>query len=245
MKIYTTFLLSILILCLANCTTSKKLKIQSVVEGDYIQEYDRYRSFVPVTYSKILNGSDSSGVTMGRWSKGNRVGLWKGIIKNLNYAYKKTYVKNELNGPFAIWNRDSSIVIKGNYCNGELCNEYRRTLNGVEKIVPLNDIDLLYAKYEGAPLRSKKNLMYVVEIYSSDLKYTYNKYLKKRPKFKGKVNLKLFIQPDGIISKINIVGSNTGYKEFDTAIASQVKTWFFKPGAKSRCVVTLPFSFSE
>ena len=93
--------------------------------------------------------------------------------------------------------------------------------------------------------RSTADIMKVVRQRTPGLRHIYNKFLKKKPGFKGKVTLKLTIAPDGEIIKISIASSTTGYGEFDGEIKSAVSRWKFSKVKSGNTTVTIPFPFTE
>ena len=97
----------------------------------------------------------------------------------------------------------------------------------------------------GGGSRSAADIMKVVRQRTPGLRHIYNKFLKKKPGFQGKVSLKFTIAPDGGITSIKKVSSTTGYGEFDDEIKSAVSRWKFGKGASGNTTVTIPFTFSE
>jgi TonB family protein len=77
------------------------------------------------------------------------------------------------------------------------------------------------------------------------LRHIYNKFLKKKPGFQGKVTLKFTIAPGGEIISISIASSTTGYGEFDGEIKGAVSRWKFSKVKSGNTTVTIPFTFSE
>lgn len=100
-------------------------------------------------------------------------------------------------------------------------------------------------KMDNGGSRSAAEIMKVVRQRTPGLRQIYNKFLKKKPGFQGKVTLKLMIAPDGEISSISIVSSTTGYKEFDKEIKKAVSRWKFSKVESGETTVTIPFTFSE
>lgn len=103
----------------------------------------------------------------------------------------------------------------------------------------------------GGGSRSAADIMKVVRQRTPGLRHIYNKFLKKKPGFQGKVTLKFTIAPGGEIISISIASSTTGYGEFDNEIKTAVSRWNF---GKFKCddgnvanetTVTIPFTFSE
>ena len=77
----------------------------------------------------------------------------------------------------------------------------------------------------GGGSRSAADIMKVVRQRTPGLRHIYNKFLKKKPGFQGKVTLKFTIAPGGEIISIAIASSTTGYGEFDADIKSDVSRW--------------------
>ena len=75
--------------------------------------------------------------------------------------------------------------------------------------------------------RSASDVMKVVRQRTPGLRHIYNKFLKKKPGFQGKVALKFMIAPGGEIISISIAYSTTNYGDFDDEIKSAVSRWKF------------------
>ena len=97
----------------------------------------------------------------------------------------------------------------------------------------------------GDGYRSKADIMKVIKQRTPGLRHIYNKFLKKKPGFAGKVTLKFTIAPGGEIISIAIASSTTGFDEFDNEIKSAVSRWKFGTVKSGNTTVTLPFTFSE
>jgi len=97
----------------------------------------------------------------------------------------------------------------------------------------------------GGGSRSQAEIMQVVRSRMPGLRHIYNKFLKTRPGFSGKVTLQFTIAPGGDIISIKMVSSTTGYDEFDSEVQEAVQTWRFKVIKSGNVTCTLPFSFSE
>lgn len=97
----------------------------------------------------------------------------------------------------------------------------------------------------GRGSRSIADIMKVVRQRTPGLRHVYNKYLKIKPNFQGKVSLKLTIAPGGEIISISIASSTTGYKNFDNEIKDSVSRWKFSKVKNGNATVTIPFTFSE
>jgi|GEM_PF-1020645 len=93
--------------------------------------------------------------------------------------------------------------------------------------------------------RSKAEIMQVVNARMPGLRNIYNKYLKEKPGFSGKITLKFTIASSGEISSTNIVSSTTNYSDFDNAIKNMVATWKWKAIEGGNTTPTIPFNFEE
>jgi TonB family protein len=93
--------------------------------------------------------------------------------------------------------------------------------------------------------RSKQEVMAVVNARMPGLRNVYNKYLKLKPGFGGKVTLKFTIDPSGDIIDISTISSTTGYSDFDNAVKFMVATWKWKRIGSGKTTATIPFSFSD
>ena len=97
----------------------------------------------------------------------------------------------------------------------------------------------------GGGSRSAADIMKVVRQRTPGLRHIYNKFLKKKPGFQGKVTLKFTIAPGGEIISISIASSTTGYGEFDGEVKTAVSRWKFSKVKSGNTTVTIPFTFSE
>ena len=97
----------------------------------------------------------------------------------------------------------------------------------------------------GGGSRSAADIMKVVRQRTPGLRHIYNKFLKKKPGFQGKVTLKFTIAPGGEIISISIASSTTGYGEFDGVIKNAVSRWKFGKVESGNTTVRIPFTFSE
>lgn len=97
----------------------------------------------------------------------------------------------------------------------------------------------------GGGSRSVSDIMKVVKRRTPGLRHIYNKFLKKRPGFSGKVTLKFTISPGGEVIVNTIVSSTTDYDEFDQAVRKAVSGWTFDKIKSGNTTVTIPFTFSE
>ena len=97
----------------------------------------------------------------------------------------------------------------------------------------------------GGGSRSAADIMKVVRQRTPGLRHVYNKFLKKKPGFQGKVTLKFTIAPGGEVISISIASSTTGYGEFDAQIKNAVGNWTFSKVKSGNTTVTIPFTFSE
>ena len=93
--------------------------------------------------------------------------------------------------------------------------------------------------------RGENDIMKVVRQRTPGLRHIYNKSLKKKPGFQGKVTLKFTIAPGGEIISISIVSSTTGFSEFDREIKDAVGRWTFNKIQSGNTTVSIPFTFSE
>ena len=93
--------------------------------------------------------------------------------------------------------------------------------------------------------RSAADIMKVVRQRTPGLRHIYNKFLKKKPGFQGKVTLKFTIAPSGEIISISNASSTTNYGEFDNEIKTAVSRWKFSKVKSGNTITTIPFTFAE
>ncbi len=136
------------------------------------------------------------------------------------------------------------IVFENDIDNKKIANVAERAKNaGFSKII-LTKYSNIFTVGSGDS-RSKQEIMAVVNARMPDLRNIYNKYLKLKPGFSGKVTLKFTIAPGGDIISIAIVSSTTDYSEFDDAIKNMVATWKWKQIKGGYSTSIIPFNFTE
>lgn len=110
-------------------------------------------------------------------------------------------------------------------------------------VKPLSESDISIRAGGGS--RSKAEILKVVKQRTPGLRHIYNKNLKKKPGFDGRVTLKFTIAPGGEIISISIAFSTTGFREFDNEIKNAVSRWKFGTVKSGNTTVMVPFTFSE
>jgi TonB family protein len=90
--------------------------------------------------------------------------------------------------------------------------------------------------------RHKERIASVVNARMPGLRNVYNKYLKLKPGFSGKVTLKFTLTSSGDIVDISIVSSTTDYAEFDNAVKNMVATYKWKAN-DDNVTPTITFDF--
>ena len=73
----------------------------------------------------------------------------------------------------------------------------------------------------------------------------YNQYLRKRPRFAGKITFRITILGNGDVEKGEIVESTTDFPEFDKAVFDDLLQWKFQSGEYDKCTITIPLTFWE
>ena len=97
----------------------------------------------------------------------------------------------------------------------------------------------------GGGSRSAADIMKVVRQRTPGLRHIYNKNLKVKPGFAGKVTLRFTIAPGGQVISISIASSTTGFSDFDNEVKNAVSRWGFSKVKSGNTTVTIPFTFSE
>lgn len=111
--------------------------------------------------------------------------------------------------------------------------------NGSVKILDLSDLEIA----PGCSLEGN-SLLLVIKQRTPGLRHIYNKFLKKKPGFEGRLVLQLTIAPDGSITNAVVKSSTTGYDDFDAEIKTAVSRWKFEK-SDGIASVTIPFEFLE
>ena len=91
--------------------------------------------------------------------------------------------------------------------------------------------------------RSAEDVAETMRQRSPGLEHIYNKFLKKKPRFKGRVVLRFEIAPSGEVARPTVAYSSTGYEEFDNAIRDYVGQMTFGEVESGNAKVTIPLTF--
>jgi TonB family protein len=87
----------------------------------------------------------------------------------------------------------------------------------------------------------------VIDEQSSQLRYIYNKRLRKGETLSGRMEMQIRIRADGSVGEARVLRSDLGDSRFENAIAKRVMTWRFKPVPDSLgdLTVNYPFEFTR
>lgn len=91
--------------------------------------------------------------------------------------------------------------------------------------------------------RSAEDVAETMRQRSPGLEHIYNKFLKKKPGFKGRVVLRFEIAPSGEVVRTAVAYSSTGYEEFDNAVRDAVGQMTFGAVESGSTKVTIPITF--
>lgn len=114
--------------------------------------------------------------------------------------------------------------------------DYKAKTSGWVKFLGANDI-----KVRGS--RSAKDVLEIMDQREPGLRHVYNKFLKKKPGFEGRVVLRLEIASSGEVLHTAVAYSSTGYKEFDNAVRDYVGQMTFGEVESGNAKVTIPLTF--
>ena len=97
------------------------------------------------------------------------------------------------------------------------------------------------------PFRRPSFIKKTIDGNVDQLRYIYNKRLRKGEKLSGKMILEMEIKPEGNISSTRIVNSNMGDSGFEKEILAKVEAWKFRPVPDSLGAMRIkyPFEFYE
>lgn len=88
------------------------------------------------------------------------------------------------------------------------------------------------------------SIQQVIAQHSSEIRYCYERALKKSPGLAGTVAVRFTIAPTGAVRSSEVAQPIGGHQVFDECVANQVSTWSFpKPSGGGVVVVTHPFRF--
>ena len=91
--------------------------------------------------------------------------------------------------------------------------------------------------------RSAKDVLEIMDQREPGLRHVYNKFLKKKPGFEGRVVLRLEIASSGEVLHTAVAYSSTGYEAFDNAVRDYVGRMTFGEVESGNAKVTIPLTF--
>lgn len=114
----------------------------------------------------------------------------------------------------------------------------------------LNENDNVQVKIEnGLTVLKGRSSRKITEVFKQNTqtnsKKIYNEFLKKRPRFKGKIVVRITVIPSGDVEKVEIVSATTDYPEFEKAIVDDLMQWKYDSGNYVDCTFTIPLTFWE
>ena len=97
------------------------------------------------------------------------------------------------------------------------------------------------------PFRRPSFIKRTIDANTNQLKYLYNRRLRKGEELSGKMIIEMNIKPDGYISSTKIVNSNIGDQRFEKEVLAKVESWKFRPVPDSLGIMRIkyPFEFYE
>jgi TonB family protein len=97
------------------------------------------------------------------------------------------------------------------------------------------------------PFRRPTVLKATIDGYENELKYLYNKRLRKGVKITGKMFLAITIKADGTVGKASVLQSDLGDQEFENEVAKRILTWKFRavPDSVGDLSIKYPLEFTE
>ncbi|WP_290739640.1 AgmX/PglI C-terminal domain-containing protein, partial [Fibrobacter sp. UBA3718] len=93
--------------------------------------------------------------------------------------------------------------------------------------------------------RSAKDVLEIMHQREPGLRHVYNKFLKKKPGFEGRVVLRLQIASSGEVVRTAVAYSSTGYEEFDNAVSDYVGGIPFGEVESGSAKVVVPLTFYQ
>ena len=106
---------------------------------------------------------------------------------------------------------------------------------GITRILSTDEVDVTGSM-------NHERVMKVVRQRLPGLSHLYNKYLKKKPRFQGKIVLKLDVNANGQVTYISVNSSTVNYPEFENEIAKAVSRWKFE-NSTGNTIITIPCTF--
>ncbi len=97
------------------------------------------------------------------------------------------------------------------------------------------------------PFRRPHALKKIIDNNASQIRYVYNKRLRRGVKLSGKMQVEMRIHPDGAVGEVAVVNSNLGDRQFENEVVEKIEQWRFRPVPDSLGDLTIryPFEFYE
>jgi TonB family protein len=97
------------------------------------------------------------------------------------------------------------------------------------------------------PYRRPSFIRKTITDYSSQLRYIYNRRLRKGVELSGTMVVRMEISPNGKIAKVNVLRSNVGDSEFENDVVDKIKGWRFhsSPDSLGALTVNYPLEFTK
>jgi TonB family protein len=213
-----------------------------------LAEIDNY-SVTAVPDGVVLLKRSNNNTIIVKYDNNGNVAWEKNLGKNVNYHLltavsdgfvvvgNKIRVEASTQDAQPITTAATNVVKRDVLTNGSVSGIGTKARGGL-RAPSSHDINM-----GGDDSRSKAEIMAVVNSRMPGLRNIYNKHLKLKPGFSGKVTLKFTIAAGGDITSISIVESTTDYPEFDRAIKNMVATWKWKTIKSGSTTPTIPFIF--
>ncbi len=109
--------------------------------------------------------------------------------------------------------------------------------------VELQSLDEIQVSEAGLGYRDEKSLLNVINSYRGRITYTYNKYLKRFPRLRGKITLEITVNANGQVTLCKVVSSSLSNTELENELVELIKNFQFKPIAEGDVTFQNPFVF--
>lgn len=116
------------------------------------------------------------------------------------------------------------------------------TENGEEKRSGI-EVGEEYVTPELREERSRETITRIVSSHASDIRYAYNRELRKNPTLQGKIVVTLTISAEGQVTECRVKETEMNWPPLEESLVEMFKTWTFPEIPEGEVTVSYPFVF--
>lgn len=219
-----------------NNKSNEQVRIIKAHIGDGVVEYKTMTNGRLNGNYYLIDTVRSDTIGRGLYINGIQSGKWSTQYPGNDFRCVRNYIDGIVHNKYECENISNHVIITGDFDFDGIGDSSDVGKQGVDSLI---SIDTLKSN------RSRNVLMQIVKAETPKLRFIYNQYLKKRPRFSGVITVKFKIDRDGIVRWASIVSSTTNYSEFDNVILREICSFIYPRIRSGVTTVSIPWTFSE